>query len=79
MATTNIASWLRSRLLDDGSAAAGIRFTSKHGGHHCWAYWLRHRDLGLAEDSLVVDDGTPIDLHNRDLSAVGRRFNIQIL
>lgn len=39
--TTAVASWLRARVLADGSEPSGIRFASKHGQNlACWAVWV---------------------------------------
>lgn len=57
--TTLIASSLREQVLDDGSYPLGIRFPSKHGSAgagngHCYAFWMRRRDVGLDDDPVRV-------------------------
>ncbi|MGJ9403914.1 flavin-containing monooxygenase [Arthrobacter sp. KK5.5] len=63
LATTLLASYVREQVLEDGSYPMGIRFPSKHGstgkGHrHCYAFWMRRRDVGLETTvaSAVYDD-----------------------
>ncbi|MGJ9404040.1 hypothetical protein [Arthrobacter sp. KK5.5] len=77
-ATTLVSTWIREQVLDDGSRPLGLRFRSKHGGGHCWAYWLRRRDDGLEETAMVADPGTAIRSDNPALNAAARRFGIKI-
>lgn len=67
--TTLLASYLREQVLEDGSYPVGIRFPSKHGsagaGHgHCYAFWMRRRDVGLDDDPVHVShaQGIAVDL-----------------
>lgn len=73
-----IATWIREQVLDDGSLPLGIRFESKHGGGHCWAYWLRRRDDGLDGDEMASHSVTEIQAHNSALMTVAKRFGIKI-
>lgn len=77
-ATTMVADWLRDQVLDDGSSLLGITFRSKHGGGHCWAYWLRRRDDDLDEAAMHSNDGSPILMDHPALLTVSRRFGIKI-
>lgn len=49
--TTAIAQRVRDSILDDGSQPLGIRFMSKTGYGHCWAWWNRRADDGLSRGS----------------------------
>lgn len=77
-ATAMVSAWIRKQVLEDGSLPLGIRFNSKHGGGHYWAYWLRRRDDGLEGEEMSSNDGAPIHLHNPALETVSRRFGIKV-
>lgn len=73
--TTRIATWIRSLVLDDGTGAAGIMYTSKLGGR-CYAYWLRHRDDGLGEDPMRVTSTQSIELIDPALKTACERLDL---
>lgn len=81
--TTSIATMLRNNVeLDDGSLPLGIRLASKHGqpagrSEHCWAYWMRNVDAGLAEPTKVVAANS-IEEHDRDLVSAQRYCKIKV-
>lgn len=81
--TTSIATMLRNNVeLDDGSLPLGIRFISKHGqpagrSEHCWAYWMRNVDAGLAEPTKVLAENS-IEGHDPDLVVAQRYCKIKV-
>lgn len=65
--TTLLAAHLREQVLDDGSYPLGIRFPSKHGSAgagdgHCYAFWMRRRDIGLDDDVVQVSVAQGIEV-----------------
>lgn len=69
LATTLLASYVREQVLDDGSYPMGIRFPSKHGATgegegHCYAFWLRRRDVGLEDEAASVVNSRAIPLED---------------
>lgn len=66
--TVDIASWIRSQVLFDGSLAHGVQYASKHGTNAvCWALWLRQTDDGQPHrEQVIAGNGQQIDSPQRD-------------
>lgn len=81
--TVLAASWIHSRILDDGSLPHGINFSSKHGSNGaCWAIWLRRIDDGHeASKEPTKNVGTQAIQcadQNPDLKAAAAAFGLTI-
>ncbi|MFF5794631.1 hypothetical protein ACFY5D_21515 [Paeniglutamicibacter sp. NPDC012692] len=74
--TTLLAAYLREQVLEDGTYPLGIRFPSKHGSAgagqgHCYAFWMRRRDVGLDDDMVSVSHAGGIAVnHPADQTAL---------
>ena len=75
-ATVQIATWVRSAILDDGSAPHGIVYRSRHAGGDVHAYWLRQPDTGhpAGDEPLTADTGAPITASDPDLHDTATRY-----
>ena len=83
-ATVLLADWIRKLTLEDGSAAHGIRYDSRHATGSAWAYWLRRVDDGhtTGTEPLIVlageraiDELDPIPSLLRLCMRTGHTFN----
>lgn len=79
-ATVEIADWVRSAALDDGTAPHGIVYRSRHAGGDVYAYWLRRLDSEhpAAAEPLTVDTGAPITARDPDLLATAARYGLTV-
>lgn len=81
--TTQLAGWVRSQVLDDGSLPHGIAYTSKHSQDwRCWAIWLRALDDGKDLDSEPTRAGKGQDIEpcerNEELEHVANLFDLRV-
>lgn len=74
--TTRLAQWMRGVSLDDGSEPAGVKFRSRVGNGHCWAYWMRRTDLGLT-DAATATAGREISATEPAMIAVTDPWEIR--
>lgn len=75
--TTGIGEVLRRVELDDGSAARGLQFHSKHGGAWCRAIWLPGVDDTWNADITALSPDR-ILLTDEDLARACERFRIRV-
>ena len=79
-ATVQIAGWVRSTVLDDGTAPHGIVYRSRHAGGDVHAYWLRRLDAGhpAGSEPLTADTGAPITASDPDLRDTATRYGLTV-
>ena len=80
-ATVLLADWVRGLTLEDGSAAHGIRYDSRHATGAAWAYWLRRVDGGHAaatEPLTSLAGERAVAELDPDLQTVAQRFQLKI-
>ena len=79
-ATVQIAGWVRSAVLDDGTAPHGIVYRSRHAGGDVHAYWLRRLDAGhpAGTDPLAADTGAPVTARDADLRDTATRYGLTV-
>jgi hypothetical protein len=79
--TIQVATWLHSRILDDGSKPVGIRYQSRHGTGTCYAIWLRRLDDGLElrQQDVQSADEHSIEKEDPDFRRVCKRFGMHPL
>jgi hypothetical protein len=63
----DIADWVRSGVLDDGTRPHGIVYRSRHAGGDVHACWLR-----------AADAGAPITAADPDLRATATRYGLSV-
>ena len=80
-ATVLLADWVSNLTLEDGSAAHGIQYDSRHATGAAWAYWLRRvadDHAAGAERISVLAGERAIDELDPDLQTVAQRFQLTI-
>lgn len=77
LVTTAIGEFLHCIELDDGSAARGIQFRSKHGGAWCRAIWLPGPDEDWTADLTALSPDR-ILISDEDLARACERFRIRV-
>lgn len=75
--TTAIGEHLRRIRLDDGSAARGLQFGSKHGGGWCRAAWMPGASDSWTTD-FIATSGEPLLVTNEHLARACERFRIKV-
>jgi hypothetical protein len=80
LATVEIAGWVRSTTLEDGTAPHGIVYRSRHAGGDVHAYWLRRLDAGhpAGTEPLAADTGPPITAGDPDLRDTAARYGLTV-
>lgn len=80
LATVEIAGWVRSTTLEDGTAPHGIVYRSRHAGGDVHAYWLRRLDAGhpAGTEPLAADTGVPIAAGDPDLRDTAARYGLTV-
>ena len=79
-ATVDIADWVRSTTLDDGTRPHGIVYRSRHAGGDVHACWLRAVDAGrpVIAEPVTADAGAPITAADPDLRATATRYGLSV-
>ena len=79
-ATVQIAEWVRSDALDDGTRPHGGVYRSRHADGDVHAYWLRAVDRGLpvTAELLTADAGLPIAGADADRLATATWYGLTV-